>query len=280
MSLELGEGYKQFYGDVSLQMHRLLDEKYTPVSMADVMLRRLQLLPHLGSVKYAWLDRPTTTGDMVLVHPDHKVKFVHGTEDVWRRILYYSYDQKENLPDYFKLEPGIYESIDAEEFGLDYLPTHFHTPQEVADSLVWKFFGAGRKVRVKKAKGFLETLFGNDSSPDYEDIPLEKAYASAFFPIARNFYNAAPKAYKHTDFIKTRFMNITLPPYDPEPVFGFCTIETDRSLLQVPHGFAGDYIISVSEVHSKREHIDHLVGIAQRSQQREVSNRPLEARLR
>ena len=79
MSLQLNEPrieYKEFFGRYNQQMPRLISDGRTPMSVADIMRRRLEVANSTPDVRAAWLDNFFDTSDGIAYHPSGKVKVV------------------------------------------------------------------------------------------------------------------------------------------------------------------------------------------------------------
>jgi len=79
MTLQLHESpvpYKEFFGRYHEQMPRLLAELRTPMTVAEIMRRRVDVAEGNAGVRDAWLDTYFDTSDAVLYHPSGKIKIV------------------------------------------------------------------------------------------------------------------------------------------------------------------------------------------------------------
>lgn len=83
MSLQLNESrtYREFSGQYVNTMPRLLAEGFTPLTVADIMRRRLDVASSNDPVlRSAWLDNYFDTSDAVLYHPNGNIKIVRDAE--------------------------------------------------------------------------------------------------------------------------------------------------------------------------------------------------------
>ena len=97
--------YKEFYGRVTEQMPLLRAEGRVPISVADIMERRL------NSDLQDWKDNYFFTGDAIAYHPDKKFKIVLDS-DLLRTLKSESDVQNGALV----LTDGLYEDLQGEEF--------------------------------------------------------------------------------------------------------------------------------------------------------------------
>ena len=97
--------YKEFFGRVTEQMPLLIAEGRVPLSVADVLERRL----HSGLPD--WKDNYFFTGDAIVCHPDKKFKIVLDAEPL-RTLTSKSNGQNGALV----LPDGLYEDLQGEEF--------------------------------------------------------------------------------------------------------------------------------------------------------------------
>src|SRR3989338_9383475 len=68
--------YKEFYGRSTEQMPRLIAEGRTPLSIAGLMRRRLEVLNSSDDVRNSFWDNYFDTGDGIAYHPDGRGKIV------------------------------------------------------------------------------------------------------------------------------------------------------------------------------------------------------------
>ena len=106
-----GEAFKEFYGKNVEQMPKLIAEGRTPMSVAQLMQRRLDVRGASEDVKSAWMDNYFETGDAVVYHPDGRVKIVLDSQHLRDMTLE------------SKIERGVlvltrdaYDDLEGEEF--------------------------------------------------------------------------------------------------------------------------------------------------------------------
>jgi len=86
MALELNEPtaeYKEFYGRNVEQMPKLIAEGRVPMSVADILQRRLDVREDSGDVRAYWIDKYLDTGDAVYIHNNGDVKIVLDDQSMW-----------------------------------------------------------------------------------------------------------------------------------------------------------------------------------------------------
>ena len=79
MALKLNatrEAYKEFYGRNTKQMPKLIADGRVPMSVAGLMQRRLDVRNSDADVKSSYLDNYFDSGDVMVYHPDGRVKIV------------------------------------------------------------------------------------------------------------------------------------------------------------------------------------------------------------
>src|SRR3989338_10825424 len=79
MALKLNatrETYKEFYGRNVEQMPRLRADGRVPMNVSQLMQRRLDVRNSDADVKTSYMDNYFDTGDVVVYHPDGRVKIV------------------------------------------------------------------------------------------------------------------------------------------------------------------------------------------------------------
>jgi hypothetical protein len=142
MSLQLNEptlDYEEFYGGNTTEMPKLVAEGRTPMSVAGLMQRRLEVLGASRRVRRAWLNNYFDTGDAVLYHPNGKVKIVLDAQPL--RTL----NKKSKLRNgALIIDNDTYRSLSGEEFNRENLVTD--TPlskKQVLKSPVWNALARG-----------------------------------------------------------------------------------------------------------------------------------------
>jgi len=105
------EAYREFYGRNTEQMPQLIADGRTPMSVAGLMQRRLDVRGSDKDVKASWMDNYFDLGDAIVYHPDGRVKVVLDSQTL-----------REMTPESLRnggalvLTEGVYESLQGEEF--------------------------------------------------------------------------------------------------------------------------------------------------------------------
>ena len=76
MALKLNperEACREFYGQNVMQMPLLIADGRVPMSVSQLMQKRLDVRNAEADVKTAWMDNYFDTGDGVVYHPDGRV---------------------------------------------------------------------------------------------------------------------------------------------------------------------------------------------------------------
>ena len=116
MTLQLNEPvqiYQEFYGKDIEQMPLLIAQGGIPLSVADLMERRLKAVGN-KELKEGWCDNYFDTGDGIAYHPDGRFKIVLGKNPVWAITQYHR-----RVDGAMVLEPGVYETLQGPEFKRD-----------------------------------------------------------------------------------------------------------------------------------------------------------------
>ena len=114
MALELNETrllYKEFYGKNIEQMPRLIADRRVPLSIAELMQRRLDCRNSDPGIRSSYFDNCFDTGDAIVYHPDGRAKIVLDSEDL-RTITPESQISYGALP----LTEDDYNTLRGEEF--------------------------------------------------------------------------------------------------------------------------------------------------------------------
>ncbi len=113
LMLNESEKYKEFYGRNVDQMPLLVAEGRTPMSVSDLMTRRLEVAPSKNApFRASWTDNYFDTGDAILYHPDGRIKVVHDSQ-----ILRGMTDKSKRVGGALVLEDGVFDSADGTEFS-------------------------------------------------------------------------------------------------------------------------------------------------------------------
>lgn len=172
--------FKEFYGRNNKQMPKLVEEGWTPLSVAGLMQRRLEVLAGSSDdVKAAWWDNYFDTGDGVFYHPDGNVKIVLGAQPIRDMTvdtplsygaLMLNEDRDESI--------AAFEALDGAEFSRSQLEQYvgqFLTRDEVKNHPVWEVLAGGDQTLlnayVDAAFAEIETKFGNEQIMDVHIAP-------------------------------------------------------------------------------------------------------------
>lgn len=145
MGLQLNdppEKYKEFYGKATEQMPKLLAEGRTPLSVSDVMYKRLFLRHDKTDVRVSWLENYFHTNDAIATHPDEKFKLVLDAEPL-RELNRQShfYMGKVILPD------GMYEKLEGPEYKFnEFLRETHKNKEDIKRNSIWKRLARDRHL--------------------------------------------------------------------------------------------------------------------------------------
>ncbi len=172
--------FKEFCGRNNEQMPRLVAEGWTPLSVAELMQRRLEVLAdYSDDVKSAWWDNYFDTGDGVFYHPDGNIKIVLGAQPIRNMTvdtplsygaLVLNEDRDESI--------SAYEALDGAEFSRSQLEGFigkFLTKDEAKNHPVWEVLAGGDRALlnayVDAAFAEIEKRFGNEQIMDVHIAP-------------------------------------------------------------------------------------------------------------
>lgn len=108
---ELKESYKEFYGRNVEQMPKLIADGRVPMNVSQLMKRRLDVRNSDAEVKSSYLDNYFDTGDVVVYHPDGRVKIVLDSKTL--RDITPTSELRDGA---LVLTEGVYKSLQGEEF--------------------------------------------------------------------------------------------------------------------------------------------------------------------
>ncbi len=114
MVLQLGEGYTEFYGTNKGQMPLLVKAGLVPMSVAQLMQRRVAVLGD-KALKATWFDNYFDTGDAI-AYKDDKVKVVLDAAALRKMSA-----RSELSTGALILPDGVYETLEGPEFTRDEL---------------------------------------------------------------------------------------------------------------------------------------------------------------
>ena len=104
--------YKEFYGRSTEQMPRLIAEGRTPLSIAGLMRRRLEVLNSSDEVRNSFWDNYFDTGDGIAYHPDGRGKIVLDAQPL--RELTPSSQLRNGA---LILSPSVYDGLEGVQFS-------------------------------------------------------------------------------------------------------------------------------------------------------------------
>jgi hypothetical protein len=138
-NLQLNERpYKDFYGRNVDQMPNLIAEGRTPISVAGLMERKLEVrdAKYSPEVRAAWHDNSFDTGDGILYHPDGKIKIVTDSQTL-RGIS----SESKLSGGALVLPAGAYEAAEGYEFSkkdLKGISRYLLTRDQAKTNPLWK----------------------------------------------------------------------------------------------------------------------------------------------
>jgi len=143
---EPAERFKEFYGKNIDQMPKLLGEGRTPLNVAGLMRRRLEVLIASEEVKDAWWTNYFDTGDAVIYHPDGRFKVVLDAEPM-RGIN----PESELSSGALVLPEGMYDKLNGEEFTRKEIRRYgiaekLLTKEEAKFNPIWKALAGGNQA--------------------------------------------------------------------------------------------------------------------------------------
>ncbi len=146
MTLKLNEIeiYKKFYGRNIEQMPKLIAEGRIPMSVSQLMKRRLDVRNSEKEVKSSWLDNYFDTGDAIAYHPNGNMKIVLDSE-----ILRQLNPESKLKNGVLVLEDGVYEKIDSGEFTrkeLENCVEKYLTKEQARENLVWNVLARDKNL--------------------------------------------------------------------------------------------------------------------------------------
>jgi len=138
--------YKEFPGSIHKEMPKLIEEGRTPITIAEVMERRLELFnikfPNAAErfIMWSWYDNYITTGDGIFYHPNGNFKVVLNAQPL-RELNPNSNFFKNKLllgeDKYSSID--IYNSLNGPEFNRNNLKLNSHlTEDEVINHPIWR----------------------------------------------------------------------------------------------------------------------------------------------
>jgi hypothetical protein len=137
MALKLNatrEAYQEFYGRNTEQMPKLIADGRVPMSVAQLMKRRLEVRNSDADVKSAYMDNYFDTGDAVVYHPDGRAKIVLDSQTLR--------DMTSDTPRNGALVIGedVYNALEGEEFKKGKLGkvNERMSREDVKNHAVWK----------------------------------------------------------------------------------------------------------------------------------------------
>ena len=155
MSLQLNNPvnvYKEFFGRNIDKMPELVASGLTPMTFADVMKRRLEVLGGDKNVADAWWNNYFDTTDIVAYHPDGRVKIVLDSQSA-REI-----NPKSTVRNGAVVLPStdVYEQLSGQEFSKEevekYAKSESLTLKQVLSNPIWAALAKDTKLHEEYAK--------------------------------------------------------------------------------------------------------------------------------
>jgi len=154
--------YKEFYGRSTEQMPILIAEGRTPLSIAGLMRRRLEVLNSSDEVRNSYWDNYFDTGDGIAYHPEGRGKIVLDAQPL--RELTPSSQLRNGA---LVLPSGVYDRLEGVEFSREDLA---------------KYITGGRLKQGNVKKNRVWQVLARDEN-------LLNDYAKAVFSQLRERYN-------------------------------------------------------------------------------------------
>jgi len=137
MALQLDDSpafYGEFLGLYHKQMPQLIAEGRTPLTVADVMRRRLEVAgSNDPALRSAWLDNYFETSDAVVYHPTKRIKIVRDAQPL-RAIQ----PQSEIYRGALSIDDALYCALAGPEVAMDEIISNTSlTKEQVLASPVW-----------------------------------------------------------------------------------------------------------------------------------------------
>jgi len=180
IALQLNEPrieYKEFTVSIIDEMPRLIQQGYQPISIAQIMQRRLNVLGSIPEVKDAWWMNYFDSGDAVVYHPDGKIKIV--LDSPLARKLNPDITLSDGTPDSVLpygaliLPDGMYEQVQGEEFSKDVVEKYTYAEQptvrKVKHNPIWRALARDQNLLAEYAKATFK-----EAKPEYNtDTKME-----------------------------------------------------------------------------------------------------------
>lgn len=197
--------YKEYHGKATEEMPRLIADGRIPISVAGVMLRRLEVLAdHFSEeVRRNWLGNIFDTGDGVAYHVDGRVKIVPNAPPL-RNIDPFNCKLVGGV---LVLEDGVYEQLEGLELSREEAEKYYTgrfvttTKEEVKSDRVWRFLARGDDTLLNEyadlvfAKIFARIKIGNIKDAMRIYITANPEYVPTMRRIAIGDVNEGSRAY-------------------------------------------------------------------------------------
>ncbi len=166
--------FKEFNGQVNTQMRKLIREGRTPLSVAQIMQCRLEVLTsNSDEVKHYWLNDYFDTGDGIFYHPDGRAKIVLGAEPI-RNMTSKSKFYKDYLAlgNDREFSIAVYNSLDGTEFdvtsiGLRRQIIKSSSKRDIKNNPVWNALVPNKALLSE----YVNEFFGRcEDDFDYRDM--------------------------------------------------------------------------------------------------------------
>jgi hypothetical protein len=121
---------KEFFGKAIKQMPLLIAEGRVPMSVADLMKRRLEF-----TGEYSYISHGFATGDAIIYHPDSRIKIVLDSEHLRNMSLNSSGDGKTLV-----IGEDVYKALEGEEFNRENIGRTYEalSKESVKTHPVWR----------------------------------------------------------------------------------------------------------------------------------------------
>ena len=155
MGLELNEPpvrYNEFFGRYQEQMPQLITAGRSPMTVADLMRRRLEVAgSNDPTLRSAWLDNYFDTSDAIVYHPSGKVKIVPDAPSLRECCA-----ESELTDGALRIDDAVYRSLAGLECRRDAIVASMNlTKREVWESPVWQTLAGDNEYLLRAYTDFV-----------------------------------------------------------------------------------------------------------------------------
>ena len=180
--------FEVYDGKTTEQMPKLVADNRIPISVSQLMQRRLDLRNDETGVKASYTDNYFDTGDAVVYHPDGRVKIVLDSEDL-RNIT-------PNTPrngGALIITPEAYNTLQGEEFKKDKLgkTNDWMSRKDVKAHPVWKALARDQSL----LNDYTDHIFSEYKTRFANDTSLEGIRTMGVFLGSANGYTPEMRAW-------------------------------------------------------------------------------------